>query len=159
MVDALAFREAMGRYPTGVTVVTALDADGAPVGVTVNSFTSVSLTPPLVLVCLGLTSSSHDALVATPRFRIHILADDQTDVAARFAVTPSEQRFDGLAWEGDEPDDPPRISDVAAWMSCTLDTVHRAGDHSILVGRVTAVGTSDREALVFHRGAYGVFTP
>ena len=159
MVDPLAFREAMGRYPTGVTVVTALDGNGAPVGVTVNSFTSVSLAPPLVLVCIGLTSSSHDTLVAASRFRVHVLADDQTDIAARFAVTPSEQRFEGLEWQGDEPGDPPCIADVAAWMTCAVDTVHRAGDHSILVGRVTAVGTSEREALVFHRGAYGVFTP
>lgn len=158
MVDALAFREAMGRYPTGVTVVTARDRSGAPVGLTVNSFTSVSLAPPLVLVCIDRASSSHDVMVEAGRFRINVLADDQTEVAARFATTPSEERFDGLSWEEDAPG-PPRIHGVAAWLECALEAVHPGGDHSILVGRVLSVDTSDREALVFHRGAYGVFTP
>lgn len=148
----------MGRYPTGVTVVTARDPSGVPAGLTVNSFTSVSLDPPLVLVCIDRASNSHDLLVEAGRFRINVLADDQTEVAARFATGPSEERFDGLAWAEQDPG-PPRIAGVAAWLDCDLEAVHAGGDHSILVGRVQAVGTTDREALVFHRGAYGVFTP
>ena len=158
MVDALSFREAMGRFPTGVTIVTARDPGDAPVGLTVSAFTSVSLEPPLVLVCVAATSNSHDVLLDAGRFTINVLADDQTDLAYRFATAPSEERFTDTAWVagGNEA---PRLEGVAAWLECELEEVHRGGDHSILIGRVVAVGTSEREALVYHRGAFGVFSP
>ncbi len=146
----------MGRFPTGVTVVTACGPGGAPVGLTVNSFASVSLVPPLVLVCVDEGASTHADLVASSRYTVNVLSDDQTALALRFATTAADRRFDGVEWEmGD--DGVPRLLGVAAWLECELDSRHRAGDHSILVGRVLGVGAFDREALVFHRGAYGVF--
>ena len=91
-------REVMGVYPTGVTIVAGRDADGIPFGLTVNSFTSVSLDPPLVLVCIGHSSSSHDRLVSGESFCVNVLSGAQGDVAARFAREPSEGRFDDVPW-------------------------------------------------------------
>lgn len=158
LVDALTFRQAMGLFPTGVTVVTACAPDGQPVGVTVNSFASVSLQPPLVLVCIDRAASTHDDLVAAGRYTVNVLAEGQTDVALNFATAPADRRFEAVAWEPGH-EDVPRLRGVVAWLECALDSVHRAGDHSILVGRVLEVATHEREALVYHRGAYGAFAP
>ncbi len=155
-MDELTFREAMGQFPTGVTVVTALDGRGLPYGLTVNSFTSVSLEPPLVLVCVDRASNSHDALVHYGRFAVNVLAKDQAILANNFAVGPSRDRFRATDWKLGAAG-LPLLEGTAAWCECKVEAVHRAGDHSILVGRVTGVGSSNREALVFHQGAYGVF--
>ena len=139
-------------------MVTALASDRSPIGLTVNSFTSVSLDPPLVLVCIDRSASTHDSLVTAGRYTVNILAEDQSDVAAHFATAPAESRFDEVSWEmGD--DGVPRIDGVSAWLECVLEGLHQAGDHSILVGRVRDLDEFEREALVFHRGAYGAFAP
>jgi len=154
-MDAQRFRQVLGSYPTGVTVVTARDAEGTPFGLTVNSFTSVSLDPPLVLVCIDRLASSHDALREAGRFAVNILAREQATLAARFASEPSAERFMELEW-ADGPGGEPVFPDGVAWLSCSLRAVHPGGDHSILVGEVEALQASDREPLVFHRGAFGM---
>lgn len=151
-------REVMSAYPTGVTVVASRDADGSPYGLTVNSFTSVSIDPPLVLVCIGHTSTSHARLVATPAFAVNVLAAEQEEVATRFASEPSEGRFDDLPWTPSESG-APLIRGAAAWLECSTYEVLRGGDHSIVIGKVERSAVSDRPALLFHRGRLGPAGP
>lgn len=145
-------RTVMGSFPTGVTVVAVRDAAGIPIGLTVNSFTSVSLDPPLVLVCIDCRAQSHAALVESGGFAVSILAASQADVARRFAARPSEGRFDGVPWHA-APSGNPVLSGAVAWIDCEIHKLVAAGDHTILLGRATAAGTSDEPALLFHRGA------
>ena len=147
-------RDVMAAYPTGVTVVAATDDTGTPYGLTVNSFTSVSLDPPLVLVCIGHASSSHDRLVSGGGFAVNILSAEQDAVAMRFAREPSEGRFDEIGWEL-APSGSPILEAAAAWLDCTLAEVLTAGDHSILIGRVQACAAEETASLVFHRGRLG----
>lgn len=153
-IDALMFREALGRFPTGVTVVTAVGSDGEPYGLTVNSFTSVSLSPPLILVCIDRLSNSHDILVEAGHFVVNVLSEDQGDLAVRFATGTPEERFDVASWQPG-PGGDPVLRGVVAWFACSLHAIHRAGDHSILLGHVMDLGTREGDALVFHRGRYG----
>ena len=148
------FRDVMSRFPTGVTVVAAMTADGTPRGLTVNAFTSVSLDPPLVLVCIDKKASSHDALIEVGRFAVTILAADQADVAERFAADPALGRFETVGWTQSEGGNPV-LDDSSAWLDCDLERVVNAGDHSILLGGVLAAGSTDREPLVFHAGSFG----
>lgn len=151
-------REVMSAYPTGVTVVAGSDPDGSPYGLTVNSFTSVSLDPPLILVCIGHTSTSHARLVAAPAFTVNVLAAEQEEVALRFATEPSEGRFDDIPWQP-SVSGAPLIEGVAAWLECSAYEVLGGGDHSILVGKVERSGVSERPALLFHRGRLGPAGP
>ena len=144
-------RSVMACFPTGVTVVAARDASGDPLGLTVNSFTSVSLEPPLVLVCIGHGSSSHDPIVEAGAFTVSVLAATQVDVALRFASRPSEGRFEEVGWRP-APSGHPVIEGAAAWLDCVMDEIITAGDHSILLGRTLASGIGEGPALVFHRG-------
>jgi flavin reductase (DIM6/NTAB) family NADH-FMN oxidoreductase RutF len=144
----------MATFPTGVTVVATSDGDGGPLGLTVNSFTSVSLEPPLVLVCIDHESRSHDPIVAAGRFTVSVLSASQADVAVRFASDPSEGRFDDIGWST-APSGHPVIEGATAWLDCALEKVIEAGDHSILLARTMACGWGDEPALVFHRGVMG----
>lgn len=144
----------MGVFPTGVTVVAARGDDGDPYGLTVNAFTSVSLDPPLVLVCIDRGSSSHDRLVEAGTFTVSILSSDQEELATRFAFDPAELRFRDEEWRS-EHDGALVPEGAAAWMVCDLDAVHPGGDHSILVGNVRHLGAGASDALVFYRGRYG----
>lgn len=144
----------MARVPTGVTVVTTRGLDGGPLGLTVNSFTSVSLDPALVLVCIGRASASRDALLAAGAFVVNVLSASQSGLAVRFAADPSAGRFDGVAWRPG-PGGAPVLSGVAAWLACSLEIAYEAGDHSVLVGRVDAAEAGTEPSLVFYRGAYG----
>ncbi|MDH3271459.1 MAG: flavin reductase family protein [Gemmatimonadota bacterium] len=144
-------REVMGTYPTGVTVVAGADAEGLPYGLTVNSFTSVSLDPPLVLVCIGHASTSHARLITAQTFTINVLAADQSEVALRFAREPSDGRFEEVDWTP-AASGAPIIEGSAAWLECSVHEVLSGGDHSILVGRVERAAVTERPVLVFHRG-------
>jgi len=152
--DTLAFRQVLGAFPTGVTVVATRDADNAPCGMTVSAFTSVSLEPPLVLVCIQHGASSHDRLLASGSFAVSILARSQAALAARFATDPADVRFREIEWH-EGPSGDPVLDGAAAWMTCTLESVHPGGDHSILVGRVEHLELGPGDALVFYRGTYG----
>jgi len=142
----------MRSYPTGVTIVAGRDAHGEPYGLTVSSFTSVSLEPPLVLVCIGHSSTWHDRFVAAPGFTVNFLAAGQDALAGRFATDPSEGRFEEVEWAPGPRSGCPIIEGALACLECEAHEVLPAGDHSILIGRVVGAATSDRGALVFHRG-------
>ena len=144
-------RDVMGSWPTGVPIVAAVDEAGTPFGLTANSFTSVSLDPPLVLVCIGHTSTSHDRLVEGKHFAVNILSGDQGEAAMRFAKEPSEGRFDSVAWRPGSTG-APILDATTGWLECALHEVLEGGDHSILVGRVLESWVGEEPALLFHRG-------
>jgi flavin reductase (DIM6/NTAB) family NADH-FMN oxidoreductase RutF len=150
----LSFRTVMSCFPTGVTVVATPDARGVPVGLTVNSFTSVSLDPPLVLVCINRHANSHGPLLAAGGFTVSILSAAQADIAARFAAGPSDGRFDAVAWRP-APSGNPLLAGCVAWLDCTVHEVVTAGDHTMVLGRATAAEWTDEPALLFHRGSFG----
>lgn len=154
-IDPRSLRDAFGTFATGVTVVTALGADGAPVGFTANSFTSVSLDPPLLLVCLAKTSRNFQAVTSASGFAVNILSESQKDVSNTFA-RPVEDRFASVEWRP-SPLGSPVFADVSAWFDCSLEQVIEAGDHVVLLGRVQAFEKSDRNGLGYVRGIY--FTP
>lgn len=144
-------REVMSSYPTGVTIVAAREPEGDPFGLTVNSFTSLSLEPSLVLVCIGHGATSHDRLIASSVFSVNLLSGEQGAIATRFAADPSEGRFDDVTWEPGALG-APLIAGAMAWLECSRYAVLDGGDHSILIGRVEHARMTDREALVYHRG-------
>ncbi len=148
------FRTVMSCFPTGVTVVAARDAEGRPLGLTVNSFTSVSLEPPLVLVCINRGANSHDPLLAAAGFTVSILSASQSDIASRFAAAPSEGRFDDVEWSP-APSGNPVLAGSAAWLDCVVHEVVTAGDHTIVLGRAVAADWTEEPALLFHRGKLG----
>jgi len=152
-IDPSAFRAVLGRYATGVTVVTTRGADNRPSGLTVNSFTSVSLDPPLVLFCLDRAAGSGPAFAASDCFAVNILAAGQTQVSARFA-DPVASRFvnDGImVWETGAP----ILVDALAALDCRVHARHDGGDHVVLVGRVLrAEVIRDAPPLVYWRGDY-----
>ena len=145
-------RAVMASYPTGVTIVATRDAAGAPLGLTVNAFTSVSLEPPLVLICIGRSSASHDRLIAAGTFAVSMLSEAQGEIARRFARQPSEGRFDGVAW-WQAPSGNPVLEGATAWIDCDIERVMEAGDHTIILGRARSCGSTETPALLFHRGA------
>ncbi|WP_106753468.1 flavin reductase family protein [Pannonibacter carbonis] len=151
--NARAFRMALGSFTTGVTVVTAMGADG-PMGMTVNSFTSVSLDPPLVLWSPAKSSSKHDAFAAIDHYAIHVLSADQDGLSACF--TRGGTAFDGLDWQLN-PDGTPVIPGTLARFECRRFALHDAGDHSLIIGRVLRVAHRDGDPLCFSRGMYGHF--
>jgi flavin reductase (DIM6/NTAB) family NADH-FMN oxidoreductase RutF len=153
--DSANYRQVLGHFPTGVTVVTAA-TDGVPVGLAVGSFSSVSLDPPLVAFFPDRSSSSWPKIAAAGAFCVNILGEDQEDVCRRFAMK-GDDKFNGLGWKPTATGSP-LIEGVIAWIDCDIDSVTDAGDHFCVMGRVRdlAVG-HDRGPLVFFRGGYGRF--
>ncbi|MFS4580232.1 flavin reductase [Phaeobacter sp. C3_T13_0] len=151
-LDPRALRHAFGTFMTGVTVVTAHDQAGEPIGFTANSFTSVSLDPPMLLVCLANSSRNYDAVVTSEGFAVNILAETQIDISNTFA-RPVEDRFAGINWQKG-PEGSPLIEGVSAWFDCSLHKTVEAGDHVILIGEVKAFDASPHPGLGYARGAY-----
>ncbi|WP_299362319.1 flavin reductase family protein [uncultured Paracoccus sp.] len=155
--EARTLREALGRYATGVTVITAMGPNG-PMGMTANSFTSVSLDPPLVLWCPARSSSRHTAFVTAPAFAVHVLGAEQLDLCLRF--TRGGEGFAGLE-DGQNADGVPVIPGVAARFDCLRHAIHPGGDHTVVIGLVArvTVGGPDDHPLVFAAGRFGAFQP
>ncbi|GAA6163706.1 flavin reductase [Pelagimonas sp. KU-00592-HH] len=151
-IDPRELRNAFGAFMTGVTVVTAHDEDGQPIGFTANSFTSVSLDPPLVLVCLANTSSNYGPLSRARGFAVNVLAENQKDVSNTFA-RPVENRFAAVEWQAG-PHGSPVFDGVSAWFDCSMFNTVEAGDHLILIGKVEAFENSTHPGLGYARGAY-----
>ncbi len=145
-------RQAFGSFATGVTVVTARAADGSPLGFTANSFTSVSLEPPLLLVCLAKSSSNIGHFSQAGRFAVNILAESQKDISNRFASRVAD-RFAGTSWR-DGPLGNPLIDNALAWFECETDSLVDAGDHIILIGRIEVFDHSEGRPLAYLRGHY-----
>ncbi|SMX42431.1 flavin reductase [Octadecabacter ascidiaceicola] len=137
---------------TGVTVVTSRDVNGTPIGFTANSFTSVSLDPPMVLVCVANTSRNLDTLVKATGFAVNILAEDQIDVSNTFA-RPVEDRFASVNWHKGSYGTP-ILAGVTAWFDCSMHKTVIAGDHTILIGQVEEFETTATPGLGYVRGAY-----
>ncbi|SDD74918.1 flavin reductase family protein [Rhodospira trueperi] len=151
-VDESAFRKAMGCFASGVTVVTACTAEGQPVGLTVSAFSSVSLRPPLVLICLGDRTSNLESFRRGP-FAVNILAESQRDISTRFAEK-RDDRFDGISHAPGE-NGAPVLAGCLATVECDVHDVFTVGDHDIIVGAVTRVsGPEEAGPLVHCRGQY-----
>ena len=150
--DERALRRAFGAFTTGVTIATTLDGDGKPWGFTANSFTSVSLDPPLLLVCLAKTAGSYEAFLKAEHFAINVLSAAQRDASVAFA-TLGARKFDAVPWRK-EKSGAPVLDGVVAWFDCALEQVVEAGDHAILIGRVLAFDSNGEEPLAYCRGAY-----
>lgn len=148
------FRATMARWPSGVTVVTC-DSDGEPVGMTASSFSSLSLDPPLVLVCVARTATAHDPLCDAAGFAVHVLSREQEDISRAFA-RPGPEKF------ADHPDvrgafDVPLLPVGVARMTCALESTLGGGDHTIVVGRVLAAEHTDARPLLYaDRGYHGL---
>lgn len=151
---ARAFRDALGHYGTGVTVVTALGPRGK-VAITANSFASVSLDPPLVLWSPAKSSSRHAAFVAAERFSVHVLDEHQEAMARHFATIGDDF---GIFAHEEGPGGVPVLTECLARFDCRREAVHDAGDHSIVVGRVMRCAYRDGAPLMFLAGRYGRFT-
>jgi 3-hydroxy-9,10-secoandrosta-1,3,5(10)-triene-9,17-dione monooxygenase reductase component len=153
--DPRLLRTVFGRFATGVTVVTTMTLDGDPVGMTVNSFTSVSLDPPLVLFCVAHRSCLYPAFQSTDRFAVNILRDDQRAVSARFA-SPGFHRFDE-APKDISASGVPLLKNALAIVECATHQRITAGDHDIVIGRVRALrvpADSGTDPLLFFAGSY-----
>ncbi|WP_127940409.1 flavin reductase family protein [Nonomuraea polychroma] len=156
-LDSRRFRQVLGRFATGVVAITALDPqDGRPCGLAANSFTSVSLDPPLVAFCVAHTSTSWPRVRGAKVVTVNVLAEDQQSVCAQMA-TKGGDKFAGLEWTG-SPGGNPVLEGALAWMDCAVEAEHPAGDHVIVVARVLQLDThADGGPLVFFRGGYGGF--
>jgi len=154
MDDAVRFRRVLGHYPTGVVVVTGIEPDGGrPAGLAVGSFTSVSLAPALVAFLPGRDSTSWPRIRASGAFCANVLGADQEHVCRAFAGRGGE-KFAGLGWRP-AGSGSPVLDGAIAWIDCDIETVHRAGDHDIVVGRVRALDLENpAPPLIFHQGGY-----
>lgn len=152
--DTRAFRAALGAFPTGVAVITTAASAEHHLGITVNSFTSVSLEPPLVLWCMDKKSDRYHAFTKARCYTVSILGTEHQDVSSRLANRGSHS-LDGIALKATRLG-PPALADALAIFECEAEAVHEAGDHAILIGRVIHFSRHDGGApLVFFRGKYG----
>jgi 3-hydroxy-9,10-secoandrosta-1,3,5(10)-triene-9,17-dione monooxygenase reductase component len=150
--DAASFRAVLGHFATGITVITAID-DGEPVGIAANSFTSVSLEPPLVLFCAAQTSTTWPRIRNAGHFTVNVLDEHQEHISRLFAQKGAD-RFGQIPWRQGKAG--PILHDVHAYLDCTIEAEHEAGDHVIVVGRVHELGlTADAGPLLFYQGRYG----
>jgi flavin reductase (DIM6/NTAB) family NADH-FMN oxidoreductase RutF len=151
------FRQVLGHLPTGVTIITTLDADGGPTGLTASAVTSVSLHPPLILICVSQRAQSYAALAAAGRFAVNILAQGQEDLSRRFATTaPGAEKFKGVAYRAGVLG-VPLLEGAVAELECTTAHVYPGGDHTIFVGQVEAgrpAPAEEVEPLLYYRGKY-----
>src|SRR3954468_3271119 len=146
------FREALGAYATGVTVVTAIGPNGLS-GATANAVTSLSLDPPMMLACLDRGSRTLTSVREQGRFGVNALAAGQEELARRFANKDTEaEKWDGVEWA--ESDEPPRLPGALMWVACELRDLIDGGDHLILTGNVLAAESREGQPLLFHRGDY-----
>lgn len=149
--DGRAFRSALGTFPTGVVVVAAV-VDGRPTGLAVNSFTSVSLAPPLVAFCADQGSSTWPDLRRAGAFSVSVLAADQGELCRRFAAKGTD-RFSQVEWTPGA-DGHPRIAGAVTWLDCRIHALLPGGDHEIVLGEVVDLATREAEPLAFHRGRF-----
>jgi flavin reductase (DIM6/NTAB) family NADH-FMN oxidoreductase RutF len=154
-IDSRALRDALGRFATGITVITIPTRDG-PMGFTANSFASVSLDPPLVLWSPARTSARFPFYAAAQHYAIHVLGAEQSDLSGRFVRGGTG--FDGLAHETGAHD-VPILPQALARFDCLQVATHDGGDHLIIVGRVLRASARDGQPLIFSQGGYGRFTP
>ena len=152
-IDPDAFRSVLGRFASGITVVTTRDAEERDVGMTVSAFCSVSLQPPLVQVCVDRAASLYAALVGSTRYGVSILAADQEALSRRFSTADSTRRFDGIGYKRGESG-MVLLDDALAHLECRIVAVHEAGDHTLFVGEVESASARGAQPLLYYRGGY-----
>jgi flavin reductase (DIM6/NTAB) family NADH-FMN oxidoreductase RutF len=152
MVDADSFRSLLGRFATGVTIVTCRDADGFDQGMTMSAFSSLSLSPPLVLLCIDRVATMRPALMVATHFAVNILAAEQEALSRRFAGKDLK-RFDGVGFSR-APTGVAILDDVLAHFECRRLTQHDGGDHTIVIGEVLDGAANDGRPLLYYRGGY-----
>jgi 3-hydroxy-9,10-secoandrosta-1,3,5(10)-triene-9,17-dione monooxygenase reductase component len=151
--DPQQFRQVLGQFATGVTVVTSMDAEGNPVGFACQAFAALSLDPPMVLFCPSRESGSWAVIEEAGRFCVNVLGEGQRDVSQVFG-TRGADKFGTVEWVTSEQG-LPVLSGVLSWIDCSIETVHTAGDHHVVIGRVLDLGTSgDDRPLLFYKGDY-----
>ena len=156
-VDPDQYRHVLGHFATGVTVITTV-SDGAPAGFTCQSFGALSLDPPLVLICPSKSSSTGRRIIDAGRFCANVLADSQRDLARGFASKAAD-KFAGVGWSP-SPAGLPLLDGAHAWVDASVETVHEAGDHHLVIGRVTALGIGAVGLpLLFYRGRFTATEP
>jgi 3-hydroxy-9,10-secoandrosta-1,3,5(10)-triene-9,17-dione monooxygenase reductase component len=150
--DAQRFRQVLGHFATGVTVITGLH-EGEPVGFACQAFSALSLDPPLVLFCPGKTSGTWPRIARIGQLGVNVLTAGQRDLARRFGVSAPD-KFDGVPWRP-AANGAPILAGVLAWASCEVEAVHEAGDHFIVIARVTELGECvPGDPLLFYRGRF-----
>ncbi len=161
--DSGHFRTVMGHFPTGVTIVSAIDADGEPRGFTIGSFTSVSLDPPLVGFLPQIGSTTWEAMATSTSFCVNVLSDQQSDLCWKFAKSDDDgTRFEGVNWHA-APSGSPILDRAVAWIDCSVEHVYDMGDHHFVLGRVGALDAdADHDGqppvpLLFFKGTLGGF--
>ncbi|OUS82745.1 flavin reductase [Rhodococcus sp. NCIMB 12038] len=142
----------MAHVATPVAIVSSVDG-GLPVGTTVSAFTSLSMTPPMVLVSLDKGSETLELVAASGRFGLNILASDQTSTALKFAKKGGVGKFNGVRWDLDH--EVPRITGVAGWVACTVEQIVEGGDHMIVLGNIVAAEHVHGEPLTYHGRVFG----
>ena len=147
----------MGRFASGVTVVTTVDAEGHPSGITVSAFSSLSLDPPLALVCIDKRAPACAAISASGVFAVNVLADDQQALSQQFA-SRVEDRFSGVAWEAGPATGCPLLAGTLAAMECRVHEIFPGGDHDIFVGELVATSAAEGRPLAYWLGSYGDVT-
>ena len=156
-VEAADFRHVLGHFCTGVTVITGA-GDGRPAGFACQAFAALSLAPPLVLFCPGRTSSSWPVIARAGYFCVNVLAAGQQEIARRFGVSGAD-KFAGVNWSP-SPAGAPVLAGALTWVECALESVHEAGDHYVVTGRVTELGPClSGRPLLFYRGRYTATDP
>ncbi|NMO89294.1 flavin reductase family protein [Actinomycetospora sp. TBRC 11914] len=154
--DPTTMRSVLGHFPSGVTIVTGT-VDGEPAGFTCQSFSSLSLDPPLVLILPGRSSTSWPRIEATGRFCVNVLAEDQQELSTTFAKSGTD-KFAGVDFSHSDLGSP-ILTGATAWIDCTLHASHDGGDHLIVVGAVHDLDAPGLPPLVFHRGGYSRSVP
>jgi len=152
-LDPDTFRSVLGRFASGVTVVTVRDAAGHDHGMTVSAFASVSLVPPLILVCVEQTASSHDPLLGATHFAVNILAAHQEPISRRFASGDETKRFDGIGYTRGQSG-AALLDDALAHIECRRTTEHPTGDHTVVIGEVQTAVAHAKRPLLYYRGGY-----
>jgi flavin reductase (DIM6/NTAB) family NADH-FMN oxidoreductase RutF len=151
-MDAPRFKQLLGRFATGVTIITTRLGDGRPAGMTASSLASVSLEPPLLSACIAHSAELYEPLMVAPGFVVNILEASQEVLARRFAARHFD-RFEGVGHRA-SPGGHPLLDGALAWMECAPHASFPGGDHTILVGRLLHGGTTDSAPLVYYRGGF-----
>jgi flavin reductase (DIM6/NTAB) family NADH-FMN oxidoreductase RutF len=154
-VDEPRFRDVLGHFASGVTVVTALDGD--PVGFTCQAFAALSLDPPMVLLAPSKSSTSWPRIARAGSFCVNILASDQAALARSFSLSGTD-KFEGVDWRAGETTGAPVLAGALAWAECHLEQIFDSGDHELVTGSVVALGIGDGGPLLFYRGGFGSFS-
>jgi len=155
---ANSFRAAMASFAAGVTIVTTIDSSGRPHALTATAFSSVSLSPPLCLVCIDRRSRTYQSVTRSGRFAVNILNADQQSLSVHFSSSIAD-KFEIVRWRPGEVTGCPIIEGALAWMECSVSEIYSGGDHDIFLGRVASVRVHDGTPLVYWRGSYSSLPP